>query len=236
MDGGLKVIKRVLLASLVALAFCAQAAPITFFNTQYNVAAATSSGSVADAESHSSPPDGLPLVASAASVEANLDIATAGAIAGAGLLSTSADVSSLDGFGSASSQSQFVGSFLNGNGVFLNLDFFQPADFSEGSGVASTFLYVLLKSDGATLFDDFITGDWNFKYNPAAGTTSVLELTLFSEASAGFLSAGAGGGSTFGQVTFDGTVPLPATHLLVLVGLAAMGVVRRLTPRALSAA
>lgn len=229
------MIKRVLVASLAALAFCAQAAPIVFFNTQYNVAAATISGSVADADSHSSPPDGLPLVASAVS-EANFDIATAGAIAAAGLLSTSADVSSLDGLGSASSQSQFVGSFLNLDRVILNLGFFQPADFSEGSGAASTFLYVFLQSDGVTLFDDFITGDWTFEYNPVSGTTSVLELTLFSEASAGFLSNGAGGASTFGQVTFGGTVPVPATPLLVLVGLAAMGVVRRPTPRALSAA
>lgn len=230
------MIKRVLLASLAALAFCAQASPITFFNTQYSVAAATTIGSVVDADSHSSPPDGLPLVASAASVGANFDVATAGAIAGAGLLSTSADVSSLDSLGSASSQSQFVGSFLNLDQVSLNLGFFQPADFTDGSGAASTLLYVLLTSDGVTLFNDFITGDWNFDYRPVEGTTSVLELTLFSEASAGFLSAGAGGGSTFGQVTFDGTVPLPATPLLVLVGLAAMGVVRRRTPRGLSAA
>lgn len=230
------MIKRVLLASLAVLAFGVQAAPITFFNTQYNVAAATSSDSEAAFDSQSSPPNGLPLIASAASVEANFDIATAGAFAGAGLLSTSADVSSLVGLGSASSQSQFVGSFLNLDQVSLNLAFFQPADFSAGSGAASTVLYVLLKSDGVTLFDDFITGDWNFEYKALEGTTSVLELTLFSEASAGYLSANAGDASTFGQVTFDGTVPLPATPLLVLVGLAAMGVVRRPTPRALSAA
>ena len=129
-----------------------------------------------------------------------------------------------------------MGSFLNSGWVTLNLNYFQPADFSEGSGTASTFLYVLLKSDGVTLFDDFVTGDWNFEYNPATGTTSVLELTLFSEASAGFLSAAAGGASTLGQVTFGGTVPAPATPLLVLAGLAAMGVVRRSRPRAVSVA
>ena len=42
--------------------------------------------------------------------------------------------------------------------------------------------------------------------------------------------------SAVANVTFGGTVPAPATPLLVLAGLAAMGVVRRSRPRAVSVA
>ena len=78
------------------------------------------------------------------------------------------------------------------------------------------------------LFEDVITCPWEFDYVPLNLTgVGTLELTLTSEAVAGFPTAGVSGAGAFGLVTFAGTVPIPATLLLVTAALGALVVVRR---------
>lgn len=216
--------KRVLLACLAALALSAQAAPITFINTQFDVTAVALSDGAPGFDSQSSPPLPTTISASADSI-GTTGLATAGAIGGPGLLLSSADVNAAGGLSSAVATSHFSGTFLNDQRVILEIDFAQLA-FTTGSGTGATSLFVLLMSDGVTLFEDYVTGPWKFDYLPTLGTVSVLDLTLTSEATAGFLTAGDGGASSFGQVTF-GRVPLPATAPLVLLALGAMVRIRR---------
>lgn len=214
--------KQILMACLAAAAFCAHAGPVTFFDVQFDVTAIASGDGAPGFDSQSGPPSATPLSASAAS--GSLDIATAGAIAGPGLLSTSADVSGGGGIASSVATSHFVGSFLNSGFITLNIDF-TALDIADDTGDAGTSLFVLLTSGGVTLFQDYITGPWAFAYDPAAGT-SVLDLTLSSQASAGFPAPGVGSGSSFGLVSFTGTVPEASSLLLLSLGLGMLLAVR----------
>jgi hypothetical protein len=218
------VTKRVWLACLALLAMSAQAAPITFFDVQFDVAALAETDGPAAFDSDSSPPSAAPVVVSAASI-GTTDIATAGAVAGSGLLSASADVSGTGGVVSGTATSHFSGSFLNTGPTTLNIAF-TPLDSEVGSGSGLTTLFVTLTSGATTLFQDFIGGSQQFSFDLAAGTTILLDLTLSSEARAGFPTQGAGNASSLGLVSFDasvaGSVPSPATWLLVAIGLAAM--------------
>jgi hypothetical protein len=151
-----------------------------------------------------------------------MNVATAGAIAGTGLLSTSADVSSVNGdVTSAVSTSHFLGSFLGGPGLLFGIDFV-PTDFASGSGGGGTTLFVTLKNGATTVFNDFLTGSRLFSYSTALGSIGTLELTLTSEANAGFLSATSGGFASNGLVNLT-TPPVPEreTYLLLVSGLCA---------------
>ena len=227
------MIKRVLLASLAALAFCAEAAPINFFNTSFDVlAVATTNDGAAGVDANSS---ATTLVSASAFSLGATDIATAGANAGPGLLSTSADASSTSAITTGSSTASFSGSFLTNGWLILNINLlFDDTEF--GTGSSDTSLYVELTSDGNTLFGDYISASRQFVYNLQGATSATLGLTLSSQALAGFPTAGVGDASAFGLVTFDGTIPLPATPPLVLLGLGMMVVVRRHQPRAISVA
>lgn len=214
--------KLALIAPLAALVFAtgADADTIPFIDVQFEatVIALTSDG-VPGIDSMTGPLGSDIVSLSAASVGA-IDAATAGAIVGQGLMTTSVDVSAGD-VGSAVATSRFAGSFVNGAGVSLSVDF-AVADFMTGSGGAATTLFVSLISDGATLYSNFVNGLWQFSYTPVAGTTSVLDLTLSSEASAAFLTAGPGNASGFGMVSIAGVVPEASTWLLFAIGLVAV--------------
>ena len=228
------MIKRVLLASLAALAFRAEAAPINFFNTSFDVlAVATTNDGAAGVDANSS---ATTLVSASAFSLGATDIATAGANAGPGLLSTSADASSTSAITTGSSTASFSGSFLTNGWLILNINLlFDDTEF--GTGSSDTSLYVELTSDGNTLFADYLSASRQFVYNLYGATSATLALTLSSQATAGFPTNGVGDASAFGLVTFDGTtIPLPATPLLVLLGLGMMVVVRRHQPRAISVA
>lgn len=216
--------KRVLLACLAALALSAQAAPIAFLDAQFDVTAVALSDGAPGFDSQASPPLLTPISASADSI-GTTDLATAGAFGGPGLLLTSVDVAAAGGVASAVATSHFSGSFLNDRRVTLEIDFAQLSS-STGTGAGTTSLFVLLMSDGVTLFQDYVTDHWMFDYMPTLGTLSVLDLTLTSEVSAGFPTSGEGGATSFGQVTF-GRIPLPATAPLVLLALGVMVRVRR---------
>ena len=227
------MIKRVLLASLAALAFCAEAEPINFFNTSFDVlAVATTSDGAAGVDANSS---ATTLVSASAFSLGATDIATAGAIAGPGLLSTSADASSTSAFTNAASTASFSASFLTNGLLNLNLDLLFD-DIELGTGSSDTSLYVELTSDGNTLFADYLSASRQFVYDLRGATSATLALTLSSQVAAGFPTAGVGDASAFGMVTFDGTIPLPGTTPLVLLGLGMMVVVRKYQPRAISVA
>src|SRR5206468_4003681 len=91
-------------------------------------------------DSRSSPPLAAPVTASADSV-GTLDIATAGAIAGAGLLTASADVSGGGGIDNAVGTAHFAGSFLTSAAEpYLTLDF-APTTFAVGASTVATSLF-----------------------------------------------------------------------------------------------
>jgi len=218
--------RHILWAWLAALllATTARADPIAFFDVQYE---ATTVALTTDGPAGFSTQAGLlgpdPVSLSADSVGTS-DVATAGAVVGFGLLTTSADVSA-GAIASAVASAQFTGSFINAGPVSLFVDF-TSLDVASGSGGGATTLFVSLISDGVTLFSDFVDDAWQFTYVPLLGSTSVLGLTLSSEASAAFLSAGPGNASSFGLVTVTGTVPEVATWLLCSLGLSLLAAVR----------
>jgi hypothetical protein len=216
--------KRVLLACLAALALCSEARAITFLTTQFDVTAVTTAdGAPPGVDSESGPPSPTPVSASADSVGA-ANIATAGAIGAPGLLTASADASAINGIASAVGTSHFLGTFTMSAAEPLLVLNFAPTNFASGSGLASTSLFALLTAGTSTLFADLVTGPWNF--NLAPGITYSLDLTLSSEASAGF-PAGVGDASTSGMVAITSAVPLPATWLLLLTGLGPIAVWRK---------
>lgn len=222
------MIKRILLACLTALALSSEAQAITFLTTQFDVTAvATADGAAPGIDSQSGPPSATPVSASAASVGA-LNIATAGAIGGPGLLTTSADASASGGIASSVGTAHFSGTFtMSALEPLLYVDF-TPTTFASGSGFGLTSLFLSLSTGTTTLFADLITGPWS--YNLFPGTTYLLDLTLTSEASAGF-PEGIGDASSFGLTTFTSAVPLPAPWLLLLAGLGPLALARKRAAR-----
>lgn len=222
--------KQVLTACLAALVLStgAKADTIPFFDTRFE---ATVIAATADAAPGFDTLSGL--LADTVSLSANsagiTSIATAGAIIDLGLLTTSADVSASD-ISNAVATARFMGSFVNGGSVNLSLDF-TGLDFATGSGIAATTLFVVLTSNGATLFSDYVHGAWQFAYAPVVGTTSLLDLTLSSDASAAFPTAGPGNASGFGMVTIAGVVPEASTWLLFSLGLGAIAAVQKTSAR-----
>ena len=209
--------KRAWMTCLAALTVCSEASALTFTNAQFDVTAIAVTSGPAGFDSQASPPSATPISASADSV-GGADIATAGAIAGPGLLTSSADVSGGGGGAiNAVATSHFTGSFVSSAAEPYLVIGFTPLGFAVGSGLATTSLFVSLTSGGTTLFQGFVDGPWT--YNLAPGTASLLDLTLSSEVSAGFPAQGVGNASSFGQVTITSAVPLPAPWLLLLVGM-----------------
>jgi len=203
-----------------------QAGEITFTSAQFDVSAVAVTSASAGFDSRSSPPSAVPVSASADSVGA-ADVATAGAIGGPGLLTTSADVSGGGGITNAVGTSHFAGSFLTSAAEpFLTLDF-APTTFAVGASTVATSLFVSLMSGGITLFQDVVSGPWHASYRLTAGATNSLDLTLTSEVTAGFPAQGTGNASSFGLVTFASAVPEPETSFLLLIGLGALAAIKR---------
>jgi hypothetical protein len=220
------VTKRVLIGCLAALALTCQAGEITFTSAQFDVTAVAVTSESAGFDSHSSPPSVAPVSASADSVGA-IDVATAGAIGGSGLLTASADVSGGGGITNAVGTSHFAGSFLtNAAERSLLLDF-TPTTFAAGASTAATSLFVALISGGVTLFQDVVTGPWHAVYLLTPGATNSLDLTLTSEVTAGFPAQGIGNASSFGLVTFASAVPEPETSFLLLIGMGALAAIKK---------
>ena len=216
--------KQVLLACVAALALCSEARAVDFLTAQFDVNAVTiADGAAPGIDAASGPPSPTPVSASADSVGA-ANIATAGAIGAPGLLTASADASANGGIANAVATSHFFGTFLmSAAEPVLVLDF-TPDTFTSGSGIGSTSLFALLTVGSTTLFSDLVTGHWSYNLTP--GVTYGLDLTLSSEASAGF-PAGVGDASAFGLASITSAVPLPATWLLFLSGLGPIAIMRK---------
>lgn len=222
------MIKRVLLACLTALALCSEASAITFLTTQFDVTAVTTAdGAPPDIDAQSGPPSPTPVSASADSV-GTANIATAGAIGAPGLLTASADASASGGIANGVGSSHFLGTFRMTAAEPLLVLNFAPTTFASGSGAAMSSLFASLSTGATTLFADLVTGLWTYNLTP--GITYSLDLTLSSEASAGFPAA-AGDASAFGMVEITSAVPLPATWLLLLTGLGPLAVMRKRAAR-----
>ncbi len=206
------------LAGLTVLAVNARAAVITFDNTQVEATAVAITGDGVPGFDQQQDSSGATVVAMADSVGS--DVATAGAIAGLGLLSTSADAAASQ-FGHAVSTARFGGAFGGSGTVNLWVDLL-ALDLASGSGAAATTLFISLVSDGVTLFEDFVQDSWSFSFLSTAGASHWLEVILSSEASAAAWLPGDGNASAFGQVTIAGSVPEAATLLLLAVALAAL--------------
>ena len=166
-----------------------EAQAITFLTTQFDVTAiATADGAAPGSTHRSSPPSPTPVSASAASVGA-MNIATAGAIGGPGLLTASADASSAGGIANAVGTAHFAGTFvMSAAEPLLYVDFRSRSPSFPGSGLGSTSLFVSL----STRRDDALR---RLRHRPMGihlfpGTTYLLDLTLTSEASAGFPEPG----------------------------------------------
>lgn len=213
---------------LAALALAGQAqAAIPFTGVQFEASAiAEAAEALPEVDLQAG---GDTLSASAASVGPT-HVATAGAFAGPGLLTVSADVSAGE-FSHAVATARFSGAFVSTGAVNLSLDF-TGLDFATGSGAASTTLFVSLSNGGVTLFEDYVQGPWTFSYAPAVGSTSLLDLTLASEVSAAFLTPGTGDASAFGSVAIMGAVPEASTWLMFSLGLAGVAAVGRRRQRA----
>lgn len=229
----IEVSRRVLLACLAALAFSSNAVAITFSNVQLDATAiALTPTGPPGIDSQSSPPSVAPVSASAASVGA-VDVATAGAIAGVGLLNTTADVSGGGATSSAVATAHFAASFLLTSADPVLVIEFSPLTFVSGSGLGTTSLFISLTSGATTLFSDFVTGTFSRYLGPGSGE---LDLVLTSEASAGFPQQGTGNGSSFGLVNVTSAVPLPAPWLLLLAGLGPLAAMKKRVGRVLSKA
>lgn len=233
MRTSIPAVMKMLVATMVMATAGVQAAPVVFSSMQYDTTAFAISGATADLSSDASPSP-LPLLSSATVVGAN-DFATAFALAASGLLTTSAEADGFSGAigATAGAQSHFVGAFSANGPLTLNFDFDNlTSTIGGGSGAATLFVLVsnVLGGTTTTVFSQLFTvaDDIAVDLDLKDGINT-LDLLLFSDAS----TTGAGqAGQNFSQVTFsgsisDGTVPIPATLPLVVVGLVALSAASR---------
>jgi len=204
-----------------------QAGPLLFTTAQFDTTAVASSSSAADFNSDSSASSPLPLISNAL-VLGSSEIATGGAIAAPGLLTTlaEADLFSSLGLASAIAQSHFVGTFSGTGSLTLNLGFTSD-NVSIGGAFGSGTVFVLLTntlgSTTTTLFNDLFTvGDDITLAFALSGGLNTLDLTLVSEADA----LVPGQWQNTAALTFAGTIDttaIPEPGTLALAGLALLG-------------
>jgi hypothetical protein len=192
------------------------AGPIVFATSSFDTTAVALADGPAGFDSDIGPP--TPVTSSAfAGVN---DIATAGAIAAPGLFTASSDASAVVGSAFAVGQSHFLGTILDFGKLILTVDSF-ILNFG-GSGD----VFVLLTNNvlGQLVNDDIMTSSARtYVFTIPTGSVTTLDVTVVSEASA---NAGSGA-SNFSQATIAGTIPLPATPLLVVAGVGALLASRR---------
>jgi hypothetical protein len=210
------VVIRLLVASIIAFALNAHASPIAFRTAIYSTDTFVNAGGIFSFDDQSGPPSSLPI--SSSSTLANNSFAQAIAYATSGLLIGSSEA---DGFApsSASGRSQFLGTFINSGQMTFVFDF---DNFNlGGSGDLSL---VLTNTSGGRLLDVDLTSGSVSIYNLfIPGGLSTLQITLTSQALGGPNSSS----QNFSEVSFSGTVPLPATPLLLAIGLGALLIVYR---------
>jgi PEP-CTERM motif len=215
--------KNLLLASAALLSASAIAQTLPFTDVQYTTSALAIAEGTTNGTSGASPFSPLPLVSVATAVGLD-DFANAAAAGSTGLLTAVSSTDSLAGAASAEARSSFTGSFTASGALNLNIAFntSNTLDLGSGSGVLFVLFTNTVGSTTTTLFNSVFTEPANLllQYTLAAGSTSNLHLSLVSQAA----TTGAGQATeNFSQVSFTGVVPEPATWLLLVAGIAAIG-------------
>jgi hypothetical protein len=206
------------------MAMGAQAGPIVFTSALFdtNALASADSGPVFNSDGPN------PTSSTSTAVSGINDFASAVGFGTSGLLFTSVEADSFVGSADAQAESHFVGTFPGYGPLNLHLGFIDLSTLL-GGGTGDGHLFVLLQNTvGATtttLFNNEVFGSpIDFHYVVPVGGITTLDLLLFGEAS----STNPGdSGQNFSQVTINGTIPLPATPLLMVAGLGAMLAARR---------
>jgi hypothetical protein len=227
--------KKLLLACLACLATSVQAAPVTFFNTQFDATALASAGAAFDLQTTPPTPPGT-LIATADPSGTSDPSALAVASNLPGLLSTLTDafVTTAD-FASAAATSHFQGSFITTGHLILNLDFLQNTS-AVGTGSGDSGYHVGLTIGGVPFLnfdvtpainDPFTSDTRHYSFETQPGSTGILDVSIFSEAGADGVSGPGGSGNSFASLNFTAVVPQPGTWWLLLIGMAAFGIVQR---------
>src|SRR3712207_4580012 len=135
---------RSLIAALGLTTTAASAVTLSLQNAQFDTSAVALAGATADFQSAATPSDPLPLLSSATAVPAgSLDFASGGAIAAAGLLSTSAEADSASGVASGVGSAHVLGTFGDKGILSLRLDFNSTnATLAPAFSLGSLFLLV----------------------------------------------------------------------------------------------
>lgn len=210
------MVTRFLIAVVASFALSAHAGPIIFTSTSYDTNALALADGPAGIDNDFGPP--TPVVSSA--VAGINDFASAAALAAPGLFTASSEADGFVGSAFALGQSHFVGTILDFGKMILTLNF----DNLNFGGSGDAFLLLTNSVLGQLVNDDIMTsGARTYIFTIPTGSVTTFDLTLVSQASA---DAGSGA-SNFSQATIAGTIPLPATPLLVVAALGALAASRR---------
>lgn len=210
------------------------AVPLVFNTSEYSAFANVDVGDDnSGLISKTSPPDALPLLASA-NLTNGSNSATATGNATTGQLNVSTSVSSLDLSTGATSGAGFESTFTGtGGNVNFLLNFMNSSNFD--TGFAGADLFVTLVSGTTTLFDEVLNSSQSIaqSFTLAAGSSNIFNIQLVSSADA----IGDGETSAFGSNLASASfsldtapavaIPEPGITWLVLGGLGLLGWSRR---------
>jgi hypothetical protein len=217
------VIRKMILAGVVAFSIGAHADPIVFQSVSVVSETAVFTTGSSDFDSSSSPP--LPLVSTSSVADAT-GAASATATGNIGLLTTDVSAEAQTGFGLALASSQFTGTFFGGGPLHPVVLFFNFNTASTSSGDAFAFgtLFITVTANSQTLvsqgFDSSRSG--SFSLSIPTGVLATLDVLLMGQS----LLIMGGSAENLSSVAFQGVIPLPGTLSLLLLGLLAVGIAR----------